>query len=158
MVGCPIDVQTPSRPVTPNLIFLQPPSPSNPTHSLPASPQPETINANNPLPTSIPPQANIQQELLKLVQTLQAQNHPPCTTTSNVDPLNAPASSSSSSILNKVKLGRSIYDVIQDAHLLPLAINEELRYMRHVKLWFFTNDGLEKTRLAKEKTGRYNTS
>ena len=30
--------------------------------------------------------------------------------------------------------------------------------MHHVKLWFFTNKGLEKTQLAKECSGHYNSS
>ncbi|PAV14631.1 hypothetical protein PNOK_0970900 [Pyrrhoderma noxium] len=47
---------------------------------------------------------------------------------------------------------------MHEFHLLPLPVLEELRHMRHVKLWFFTNKGIEKTQQAKDKTGRYNTS
>ncbi|PAV14698.1 hypothetical protein PNOK_0977600 [Pyrrhoderma noxium] len=67
------------------------------------------------------------------------------------------ASTSSTSTISKVKLGRGVYEIMQGFHLLLLPVLEELRHMWHVKLWFFTNKGLEKTRLAKDKTGRYNT-
>lgn len=47
---------------------------------------------------------------------------------------------------------------MQDFHLLPLPILEKLRNMRHIKLWFFSNEGLDKTQQAKQKTGHYNST
>ena len=76
----------------------------------------------------------------------------------NSNPHPDDTSASSAASFSKVRLGRNVHDVMHNFHLLPLPVLEELRHMRHVKLWFFTNEGLEKTRLAKERTGRYSTS
>ena len=120
-------------------------------------------NSTNPSehqPTFSP---SLDAQLLALVQRLQqTQPEPINTLTAPLDQtLNSNselASTSSASTISKVKLGRGVHEVMQGFHLLPLPVLEELRHMRHVKLWFFTNEGLEKTRLAKDKTGRYNTS
>ncbi|PAV14793.1 reverse transcriptase ribonuclease H [Pyrrhoderma noxium] len=47
---------------------------------------------------------------------------------------------------------------MKDFHLLPLPILEELRQLRQMKLWFFTNEGLEKTQQAKNRAGRDNST
>ena len=94
---------------------------------------------------------------MRIVQRLQqAPALPPADQNSNNHQATSPASTSTS--LAKIKLGRNVHDVMHDFHLLPLPVLEELRHMRHVKLWFFTNEGIDKTQQAKEKTGRYNTS
>ncbi|PAV19699.1 hypothetical protein PNOK_0463300 [Pyrrhoderma noxium] len=111
-------------------------------------------NNNHSSSQEAQPPFSWENQLVQLVHRLQQDSQAP-----DGNPnLNTDASSASSSNLNKIKLGRPVHDVMQDFHLLPLPVLEELRHMRHVKLWFFTNDGLEKTRLAKEKTGRYNTA
>ncbi|PAV17898.1 reverse transcriptase ribonuclease H [Pyrrhoderma noxium] len=100
---------------------------------------------------------NLEQQLAQLVASLQqAQSH----SFRSDQTLNnaSDATSSSTSLASKIKLGRDVHDVMKDCHVLPLTVLEELRNMRHVKLWFFTNDSLEKTQSAKEKSARYNTA
>ena len=117
-----------------------------------------TANNDNSGPLPMDTDSNtFENNLFALVQRLQqSTNH--FTTDQNLVSNSDSASASPSTSLSKIKLGRDVHQVMQDFHLLPLSVLEELRHMRHVKLWFFTNEGLEKTRLAKEKTGRYNTS
>ncbi|PAV21662.1 reverse transcriptase ribonuclease H [Pyrrhoderma noxium] len=135
--------------------------------------QPQTV------PSIQPPALNtlnnndvLQTQLETLLQQLQRQanpeNLPPNPPFANPFPSSAADhnsnsnpdenSTASSTSLARIKLGRNVHDVMNNFHLLPLPVLEELRHMRHVKLWFFTNDGLEKTRSAKERSGRYNSS
>ena len=131
-----------------------------------------TINpaaSSHPQTTITPPlqQHPIEQQLRQLVENLQ--RNPTSINNDHQIPQedadqsqmfnsNSDANPANQNLLSKIKLGRTVHEVMQDFHLLPLPVLEELRHMRHVKLWFFTNDGLERTRIAKEKTGRYNTA
>lgn len=128
-------------------------------------------NLNQPIPNSshqilTTPEENsssFETQLLRLVQQLQNQAPTNLTPLPNVETdqtsnSNSADASSSSSSLTKIKLGRDVHEVMHKFHILPLPVLEELRHMRHIKLWFFTNNSLERTRLAKEKTGRFNSS
>lgn len=121
-------------------------SPLQQQHQLLCNPDSLTTNTNQ-----------LQQQLEQILLRLQTQpTNPPFANPFSSTSADQNSVSNCETSLTQIN-SSSMYDVMW-GHLLLFPVLEELCCIRHVKLWFFTNEGLKNTRLAKECTRRYNYS